>query len=146
MGLTPVGVRLDHVITGANQRTLGEGNGERMGVDGWEKKVCKLVQKYLRWCFDILVLLAVTDPLVSSGYLADRCSIAIFFMNYVKLASLDPLWPFHFPSFSLFFACCDAKVLSLERIRSTRALLIRHLARKGLFFQTTSLLWGTSVK
>ena len=99
------------------------------------KKVCKLVQKYLRWFFDILVLLAVTDPLVSSGYLADRCSIAIFFMNYVKLASLDPLWPFHFPSFSLFFACCDAKVLSLERIRSTRALLIRHLARKGLFFK-----------
>ena len=65
MGLTPIGVRPDHVITGANQRTLGAGNGERVGVDGWDrrKKVCKLVQKYHRWCFDILVLLAVTYPL-----------------------------------------------------------------------------------
>ena len=34
MGLTPIGVRPGHVIMGANQRTLGAGNGERMGVDG----------------------------------------------------------------------------------------------------------------
>ena len=31
MGLTPIGVRPDHVITGANQRTLGAGNGEWAG-------------------------------------------------------------------------------------------------------------------
>ena len=34
MGLTPIGVRPDHVIMGANQRTLGAGNRERVGVDG----------------------------------------------------------------------------------------------------------------
>ena len=34
MGLDPIGVRPDHVITGANQRTLGAGNGERVGVGG----------------------------------------------------------------------------------------------------------------
>ena len=39
MGFTPIGVRPDHVITGANQQTLGAGNG----------KLCKLVQKYHRW-------------------------------------------------------------------------------------------------
>ena len=33
MELTPICVRPDHVITGANQRTLGAGNGERVGVD-----------------------------------------------------------------------------------------------------------------
>ena len=45
MGLTPIGVRPDHLITGANQRTLGAGNGERVGVDVWDrrKKVCKLI-------------------------------------------------------------------------------------------------------
>ena len=65
MGLTPIGVRPDHVIKGANQRTLGAGNGERVGVGGWHrrKKLCKLVQKYHRWCFDILVLLAAADSL-----------------------------------------------------------------------------------
>ena len=53
VGLTRIGVRPDHVITGANQRTLGAGNGERVGVDGWDrqKKICKLVQKYHRWYF-----------------------------------------------------------------------------------------------
>ena len=30
-GLTPIGGRPDHVITGANQRTLGAGNGEWAG-------------------------------------------------------------------------------------------------------------------
>ena len=40
---TPVGVGPDHVIKGANQRTLAAGNGERVRVDGWDrqKKVCK---------------------------------------------------------------------------------------------------------
>ena len=38
MGLDPIGVRPDHVITGANQRTLGAGNGERVGVDGWDRR------------------------------------------------------------------------------------------------------------
>ena len=40
---TPIGVGPDHVIKGANQRTLAAGNGERVGVDGWDrqKKVCK---------------------------------------------------------------------------------------------------------
>ena len=31
---TPVGVGPDHVIKGANQRTLAAGNGERVRVDG----------------------------------------------------------------------------------------------------------------
>jgi len=38
LALTPVGVRPDHVIKGANQQTLAAGDGKRVGVNGWHRR------------------------------------------------------------------------------------------------------------
>ena len=84
---TPIGVGTDHVIKGANQRTLAAGNGESgrgeyTGDIGKKKKnyanfghcsarhhyshaipQCQKYQKYHHLYFDILVLLVATESL-----------------------------------------------------------------------------------